>query len=67
MNKNNIIKTNVEVTDNILLKEAFKEAIHHFNNKSSELKIIDKTERYKIKLSKKTGMPDMDLPSKYNI
>ena len=64
MNKNNIIKTNIEVTDNILLKEAFKEAIHHLNNKLSEQKIIDKTERYKIKLSKKTGMPDMDLPCK---
>jgi hypothetical protein len=37
-------------------------AIKLFNEKKLPIKIIDTPDAYKIKLSKKSGVPDLDLP-----
>ena len=63
MNKNNIIKINIEILNNHQLKNALVSAIHALN-KTDSIKIIDKYEKYKIRLSKKSGLPDLDSPSK---
>jgi hypothetical protein len=44
------------------LKEALANAIALYNEKSTGKPIIDITEKYKVRLSKKSGLPDMDLP-----
>ena len=64
LDKNNIIKINLETLDNNTLKNVLLEAISIFNNSSENIKITDKTEKYRIKIGKKSGMPDLDVPCK---
>jgi hypothetical protein len=46
-----------------MLKEALANAISVYNIATLEKQIISTTASYKIRLSKKSGLPDMDLPS----
>ncbi len=62
LNKNNIVKINVQIEDSLSIKDAFLKGIQNFNGQSPEIRLIEKTEKYKIKLAKKSGLPDMDLP-----
>jgi hypothetical protein len=57
--------TKIEVLDTNSLSEVLDLAINELNNSAKyELKIKDKSEvKYKIKLSKRSGLPDLDLPS----
>jgi hypothetical protein len=64
LNKTNVIKFNIEVLSKCTLKEILLLAISSFNESNDNCKIHNKTEKYKIKLSKKSGLPDMDLPGK---
>jgi hypothetical protein len=45
------------------LKEALASALTLYNQDRIDKTIIETTESYKIRLSKKSGLPDMDLPS----
>jgi hypothetical protein len=62
INKNNIVKINCPIEDTFTLKDALIKAIKTFNKQSSTIKLVEMSEKYKIKLSKKSGLPDMDLP-----
>lgn len=46
-----------------LLKTTLIKAIRLFNSGNKEFNIIEETYSYKIRLSKKSGLPDTDLPS----
>jgi hypothetical protein len=63
LSKENVIRINVEIEDKYTLKEALKLAIDIFNEQNEQI-IADETGLYKIKLSKKSGLPDNDLPGK---
>lgn len=47
-----------------MIKDALLMSLNLFNqaNKDKDLAIVDETQFYKVKLSKKSGVPDMDLP-----
>ena len=67
LNKVNVIKISFQTSLNHRLKELLLKAILSFNETNESYKIHNKTEKYKIKLSKKSGLPDLDLPCKYKI
>lgn len=46
------------------LKEILLKAIQKFNEQNESFQIHKKTEKYKIKFSKKSGLPDLDMPCK---
>ena len=64
LNKNNIVKINVSIQDLFTIKDALIKGIKIFNKQSASIKLVEITEKYKIKLSKKSGLPDTDLPGK---
>jgi hypothetical protein len=64
LSKTNVIKIPLEVSSTWTLREILLLAISSFNQTNDNCKIHNKTEKYKIKLSKKSGLPDMDLPCK---
>ncbi len=59
--KENVRRINVEVDDRLTIKEALKAAIELFNERYKE-NLRNETNLFKIKLSKKSGLPDTDLP-----
>lgn len=59
------MKVNVEIEDFLQVKDAATKAISNFNKEAPEFKLVDEANNYKIKLSKKSGMPDIDLPGLY--
>jgi hypothetical protein len=61
LNKDNISRINVDIEDRFTLKEALSSAIDTYNQ-NNQRKIINETALYKIRLSKKSGVPDNDLP-----
>ena len=64
LNKLNIIRINFEVENDYTLKKCLLKAIENFNKLKENIKIVKKTNLYKIRLGKKSGLPDNDLPSK---
>ncbi len=52
------------MSDKHTLKDALLKGIQILNQKNESFKIIEKMEKYKIRLSKKSGLPDLDVPSK---
>ena len=65
--KENILKITIEIEEYLLIKDAVIKAINEFNNQDKEFGLKDDISSYKIKLTKKSGLPDLDLPSKLNI
>ncbi len=65
LNKNSIVKIIVSIEDQFLLKDALLTGIKNFNKQSASIRLVEISEKYKMKLSKKSGLPDMDLPGKY--
>jgi len=63
-NKSTIVNINISIEDNLLLKDALIKGIQFFNKQSSSVKLVQISEKYKIKLSKKNGLPDIDLPGR---
>ena len=64
LNKQKIIKVNIEIENNVTLGEAFTKAIQGYNKIDKDFKISEKTNLYKLRYSKKSGLPDMDIPGK---
>jgi hypothetical protein len=54
----------VEIEDKLTIKEALQSAISAYNKTVPNQPIIELLSSYKIRLSKKSGLPDMDLPGK---
>jgi hypothetical protein len=67
LSKDNIQKVTIEVDDYLLIKDALEKAIQVFNNQQNEIIIYDNADSYKIKFSKKSGLPDTDLPCKLSL
>jgi len=65
LNKNSIVKIIVSIEDQFLLKDALLTGIKNFNKQSTSIRLVEISEKYKMKLSKKSGLPDMDLPGKF--
>ncbi len=61
--KDNVKRINVEVEDRYTIKEALNATIDIFNERYQE-NLKNETNLFKIKLSKKSGLPDTDLPGK---
>jgi hypothetical protein len=64
LSKNNILKVTIEVDDYLLVKDALESAIQVFNKQQNEIIVNDNADSYKIRFSKKSGLPDTDLPCK---
>lgn len=62
LDKETIVKINVEVEDDIILKETLAKAINIYNQ-DADVHILKHPSEYKVMLSKKTGLPDLDLPA----
>jgi hypothetical protein len=62
LNKSNVIKVNVEIEDSYLIKDALLKSIQYFNKGNDSSKIVGEAGLYKLRLSKKSGLPDIDLP-----
>jgi hypothetical protein len=64
----NILLKKITIQDNKLVKEVIKEAIIEFNkifeNERMMIRLSDNIDLYKLKPSKKSGLPNYDLPSK---
>jgi len=59
-----IIICQIECFQDNTLKNAFINAIRRFNsNKKESFFILEDTLKFKIRMSKKSGLPDMDVPS----
>jgi len=66
LSKDNIKKVLVDALDSNTLRETLDMAIENLNNNVNQsygLRIKTGHMNYKIKLSKKSGLPDMDLPA----
>jgi hypothetical protein len=46
------------------VKDALSKGIQLFNKQNEGIRLVGITEKFKIKLSKKSGLPDLDLPCK---
>ena len=69
VSRENIVRINIVIQDSILIKEALSKAISVFNDENSFFKIKDDVSLYQLKMMKKNGLPDYDLPgtqSSYN-
>ena len=60
----NIVKITNEVDDYLLIQDAFANAINLYNRLKAVSLITDDFNFYKLRYSKKSGLPDLDLPSK---
>jgi hypothetical protein len=64
LDKQNIIKINIDIDDSLKLKEILHLGLRTFNAaKQTNFTLHEETYLFKIRLSKKSGLPDMDLPS----
>lgn len=66
LSKESILKLSVDIEDFLLIKDAVNKALFNFNKQNLEFKLKEDTLAYKVKLSKKSGLPDLDLPSIIN-
>ena len=64
LSKENISKLTIEIEDFLVFKDAASKALRLFNQNSTDFKLTEDLANYKVKLSKKSGLPDTDLPSK---
>lgn len=62
LNKTKIITVNIETENKISLGEALLKAIKGFNNIDENYRILEKTNLYKLRYAKKSGLPDSDIP-----
>jgi hypothetical protein len=62
-----VTTVNIEVENSISLGDALLKAIHGFNKIDESFRITEKTHLYKLHYSKKSGLPDKDIPRKFNI
>jgi len=62
-NKENIIKISIEVNDYLFVKDALQNAIRLLNEqKDISFHLSDDTSAYKVRVCKKSGLPDYELP-----
>ncbi len=62
LNKTKVITVSIETDNKISLSEALLKAIKGFNNIDENFRILEKTNIYKLRYAKKSGLPDMDIP-----
>ena len=62
LSKTKIITVNIEVENTINLGNSLLKAIHGFNKIDENYRIIEKINLYKLRYSKKSGLPDKDIP-----
>lgn len=67
LNKQKIIKVNIEIINNVTLGEALTKAIQGYNKIDTDFRISEKINLFKLRYSKKSGLPDMDIPRKISI
>jgi hypothetical protein len=60
---NYIKKVIVDDYDKLTISEFLLKAIREYNSQNPNLAIVEECEYYKIKLAKKSGKPDTDLPA----
>lgn len=64
LNKTKIITVNIESENKVTLGEALLKAVQGFNKIDKNYRITEKVNLYKLRYSKKSGLPDMDIPRK---
>lgn len=58
-----IIKVNITDYDNLKMSSFLLKALKEYNTQNPNEQIVEETQYYKIRLAKKNGKPDSDLPS----
>ena len=66
ISKENIVRINLVIQDLMTIKEALTKAICEFNEKNNFFKIKDDISLYQLKIMKKNGLPNADLPGTKN-
>lgn len=64
LNKLKVTTVNIEVENSISLGDALLKAINGFNKLDENFRISEKTHLYQLHYSKKSGLPDSDIPRK---
>lgn len=58
-----ITKVVVDDYDNLTMSDFLLKALKEYNSQNPNIAIVEECEYYKIKLAKKSGKPDTDLPA----
>jgi hypothetical protein len=55
-------KVTVEIEEFLLIKDAFSRAIDELNSSQNEIKLKNEPSKYVLRLAKKSGKPNIELP-----